>query len=307
MIDLRADKKIVVTGAGGWLGTEFLEALATHYGAETLQRSIVCLGSRRRVLFLSGGAKLEVHPLGDYVPEGNIEGFVHLAFQTRDKVAALGTSAYCFENLLITSRTVGLIEETQPRWIATVSSGAVHTHPGGPLENDVVANPYGFAKRIEETLLKSVANAQGANLAIGRLWGAMGQFMPPNPAYAISDFIVSGLNGRDITVTSTNRVFRRYVDAGEFMNVLTSSAEAWPSTTFDSGGHLVELGDLAKLVADLAGVDVVDREFSHGQADNVYYPTSSDFERLAQRLKISLTGLEGLVNRTIAGHRKQFL
>jgi nucleoside-diphosphate-sugar epimerase len=303
MIDLGPSNRVVVTGAGGWLGREFLEVLARHYSPAILQNCVVCLGSSTRTIILSTGTPIQIHAMSTFLPEGEISGFVHLAFQTRDKVSVLGHSDYCFSNLQITSRAIQLIENMVPKWIATVSSGAILLGPGGPLENDVSLNPYGFAKRIEETLLQSVATSIGANLAIARLWSAMGKFMPPNPAYAISDFITSGLQGKEITVLASNRVWRRYVDAGELMNVLTSAAERQTLTVFDSGGDLIELGELAKLVAGLIQVDVAKREMDTNQPEDTYYPSSKPFEKLAHSFEVEISGLEPLVQRTLLGHR----
>lgn len=303
MIKLDAENKIALTGAGGWLGTELLEVLLRQHGNKVLKDSVVCFGSRKRTAKLSDGTEISIHDLADEFQETDFVGVVHLAFQTRDKVAILGDEKYCYENLKITSKAIELIEISKPNWVATVSSGAVNAYPGGPLENNVISNPYGFTKRIEETLLQTAAEVVGANLAIGRLWGAMGKFMPPNPAYAVSDFISAGLLGRNIVVNSTNKVFRRYVDAGEFMEVLVRTAERQKNSTFDSGGHLVELGELASLVAAKTNTEVQPRTFKPGAEDNVYYPISEKFEELALKFGVELASLEHLLDRTIAGHK----
>lgn len=303
MITVNPNHKIAITGAGGWLGTELLETLLLQNGAATVASSVVCFGSKARRVLLSDGTELQIHSLAENFAETEFSGVVHLAFQTRDKVASLGHEQYCYENLKITSRAIELIETSKPKWVATVSSGAVNSYPGGPLENNVISNPYGFTKRIEETLLRAAAEAIGANLAVGRLWGAMGKFMPPNPEYAISDFISAGLGGREIVLNSTNKVFRRYVDAGEFMDVLVRTAEEKKNTTFDSGGHLVELGDLATLVAEKTGSEVKPRALNPEAEHNVYYPTSQLFEELASKFGVELASIKTLVERTIASHK----
>jgi nucleoside-diphosphate-sugar epimerase len=303
MITLSPTEKIAITGAGGWLGTELLEKLVEQHGRKVVEESVVCFGSRKRIIALSDGTQLEIHPLSEPSPVSEFTGVVHLAFQTRDKVEILGHEEYCYENLKITSSAIKLIESCNPKWVATVSSGAVHSKPGGPLENDVVANPYGFTKRIEETMLESVAKSIGANLAVGRLWGAMGRFMPPNPAYAVSDFIQTGLGGNQIVVKAKNKVFRRYVDAGEFMDVLVTTAQNQSLTTFDSGGQLLEMSELAELIADEVGVSVAKRELDRSLADNVYYPKSMDYENLAASSLIDLTEIRELIVKTVRGHK----
>lgn len=305
MITLGPKHKLVITGAGGWLGTELLELLLSQHGSECLKESVVCMGTRKRQIVLSDGTSLEILPLFESLEIKDVSGFVHLAFLTRDKVTQYGTEQYTFTNLSITSRAIELIETLNPQWIATVSSGAVLSSPGGPLENNLQSNPYGFTKRVEETMLSDTANRIGAHLSIGRLWGAMGKFMPVNQAYAVSDFIIQATNSNEIKIKSGNKVWRRYCDASVFMDVLTSSAEKLELTRFDSGGSLIEIGSLAELISDLSNVKItISRAPSVGDDDN-YYPDNHYFDELAQLSHISQNHISDLLSSTFKSHLQQ--
>ena len=305
MITLGPKHKLVITGAGGWLGTELLELLLSQHGSECLKESVVCMGTRKRQIVLSDGTSLEILPFFESLEIKDVSGFVHLAFLTRDKVAQYGTEKYTFTNLSITSRAIELIETLNPQWIATVSSGAVLSSPGGPLENNLQSNPYGFTKRVEETMLSDTANRIGAHLSIGRLWGAMGKFMPVNQAYAVSDFIIQATNSNEIKIKSGNKVWRRYCDASVFMDVLTSSAEKLELTRFDSGGSLIEIGNLAELISDLSNVNItISRAPSVGDDDN-YYPDNQYFDELAQLSHISQNHISDLLSSTFKSHLQQ--
>lgn len=305
MISLEHDHKLVITGAGGWLGTELLELLLATNGAEKIINNVVCLGSRARILQLSDGTKLQIRELTKPLETDHVVGFVHLAFLTRDKVSAYGTEDYSFRNLAITSRAIELIEQTRPRWIATVSSGAVFSAPDGPLENNVLANPYGFTKRVEETMLSQVAHDMSANLSVGRLWGAMGSYMPVNRAYAVSDFIVQAHSSNSISIRADHEVWRKYCDAQEFMNVLVTSAETYKRTTYDSGGELIEIGELAKKIAGLSDSGVtVDRPRSVGIPDR-YFPDGYTYDHLCKSLGIPQTQLNDVLRSTYKSHLTQ--
>ena len=298
----KSDGKIVVTGAGGWLGTEYLEGLREEIGSAALRNKVVCLGSTERGLTLSDGTKLEVRKLDGFNVDSPIEGLVHLAFLTRDKVAHMSLESYSFANLLITSAAVQLIEKHKPTWVATVSSGAVFSSPGGPLENNLQANPYGFTKRIEEALLRDACESVSSNLAIGRLWGAMGAFMPVNRAYAVSDFICQALDTSKIQVRAKHEVFRRYCLAGEFMKVLTRTAKTQNFASFDSGGDVIELSSLAGLIAEHLSADLMPRELEPTAQADRYFPLSQDYEALARRTEVKLATVEQQVLLTLGSH-----
>lgn len=303
MIDLSPNKKIVITGAGGWLGTELLELLLAEYGSEVVKASVLCLGSKNRILSLSDGTQLPVALLSDPFTADNVAGVVHLAFLTRDKVAVFGTEQYSYQNLAITSHAIRLIEELKPAWIATVSSGAVFSTPGGPLENDLKKNPYGFTKRVEETMLTQVAKDLGAHIAIGRLWGAMGAHMPINRAYAVSDFIMQAIETNQIKINADHEVWRRYCDAGQFMNVLASSAEKFSEIRFDSGGNLIEIELIFEILSRYEFPNLkLSRPQIRGVA-NDYYPESNLYEKLLTEFNLLQATIETLVNVTAESHK----
>lgn len=307
MIELSPGERLVITGASGWLGTELCELLLQQFGSSVLQTSLICLGSSARTLTLSDGTTLPVHPLDGFTPLENerIAGIVHLGFLTRDKVASLGYDTYVGTNLAITANVIRLIETNSPKWVATVSSGAVHSETGAFLEHDARANPYGFTKRIEEELLANASVANGTNLTIGRLWGALGAFMPINRNYAVSDFIMQALESRKITVRSTRRVFRKYCDAADFMNVLLAAAEARLHTMFDSGGGLVEMSELASAVAEYTGAAITPRDLDDSANPDTYFPKNTDFEILAAQFGIPLRSQDASLRLTVEGHRRR--
>lgn len=302
-------RKVIVTGAGGWLGTELLESLLAENGPELVQQSVVCLGSRPRNIVLSDGTSLQVLPLNGFQPNPTDEftGIVHLGFLTRDKVASLGFEPYVSANLTITSNAVRLVETVKPNWVATVSSGAVFSDQNGTFENNIERNPYGFTKRIEEELLTIAASKVGAHIAIARLWGAIGESMPINRAYAMSDFIMQSLETGKIVVRAPYEVYRRYCDARGFMEVLVACAETFTLKTFSSGGHLIELTELAHMVANLTDGEVQPRDFDSSAVADRYFPRERDFDRLVAELNCPQRSFEDVLKRTVESHVAQTL
>ena len=297
--------KVLVTGATGWLGRETV-ARVIEGKFEGITQSDLLLAS-------SNGRDLELDSLGVYPTvalenlshresTNSIEGLVHLAFITKDKTTQYSFSEYVAKNIELISAACEIIERDKPKWVVVVSSGAIIDRATLEIENNVVRNPYGFCKRIEEALIAESARKVGANIVIGRLWGGTGLYMPVKRAYAISDFIESAKESGAIRINSGGDVIRRYCDAGDFMEVLVRSAIQGDTATLDSGGSIIEVGELAKLISARLGEISISRSEVPTAVDD-YYPRGSEFEELAKSVGVQLHGIDEQVLRTLKSHK----
>ena len=297
--------KVLVTGATGWLGRETV--------ARVLEGKFEGITQSDLLLASSNGRDLELDSLGVYPTvalenlshresTNSIEGLVHLAFITKDKTTQYSFSEYVAKNIELISAACEIIERDKPKWVVVVSSGAIIDRATLEIENNVVRNPYGFCKRIEEALIAESARKVGANIVIGRLWGGTGLYMPVKRAYAISDFIESAKESGAIRINSGGDVIRRYCDAGDFMEVLVRSAIQGDTTTLDSGGSIIEVGELAKLISARLGEISISRSEVPTAVDD-YYPRGSEFEELAKSVGVQLHGIDEQVLRTLKSHK----
>ena len=297
--------KVLITGATGWLGRETV-ARVIEGKFEGITQSDLLLAS-------SNGRDLELDSLGVYPTvaletrshresTNSIEGLVHLAFITKDKTTEYSFSEYVAKNIELISAACEIIERDKPKWVVVVSSGAIIDRATLEIENNVLRNPYGFCKRIEEALIAESARKVGANIVIGRLWGGTGLYMPVKRAYAISDFIESAKESGAIRINSGGDVIRRYCDAGDFMEVLVRSAIQGDTTTLDSGGSIIEVGELAKLISARLGEISISRSEVPTAVDD-YYPRGSEFEELAKSVGVQLHGIDEQVLRTLKSHK----
>ena len=297
--------KVLVTGATGWLGRETV--------ARVLEGKFEGITQSDLLLASSNGRDLELDSLGVYPTvalenlshresTNSIEGLVHLAFITKDKTTQYSFSEYVAKNIELISAACEIIERDKPKWVVVVSSGAIIDRATLEIENNVVRNPYGFCKRIEEALIAESARKVGANIVIGRLWGGTGLYMPVKRAYAISDFIESAKESGAIRINSGGDVIRRYCDAGDFMEVLVRSAIQGDTTTLDSGGSIIEVGELAKLISARMGDISISRSEVPTAVDD-YYPRGSEFEELAKSVGVQLHGIDEQVLRTLKSHK----
>jgi nucleoside-diphosphate-sugar epimerase len=301
--------KVLITGATGWLGRETV--------ARVLEGKIDGISETDLVLASSNGRDLDLDSLGIFATSALTEfsdakstdvtgGLVHLAFITKDKTAKYSFSEYVAKNIELISAACKIIEREKPKWVVVVSSGAIIDRATLEIENNVISNPYGFCKRIEEALISESARKVGANIVIGRLWGGTGLYMPIKRAYAISDFIESAKEKNAIRINSGGDVIRRYCDAGDFMEVLVKAALEGHTTTIDSGGSIIEVGELAKLISSRMGEIPISRSETPTPIDD-YYPRGSKFEELAKLVGVQLHGMDEQVLRTLKSHKVQTL
>lgn len=293
---------IAISGASGWLGNQTIEVIER---IATRDFQLLFTSNGRKLVFSNSQVR-DTEVFLESQPPKSLEGFIHLAFLTRDKVELVGPREFITTNLNLISKACQFIETSKPKWVVIVSSGAIVDRKTGDLESNIQNNPYGFCKRVEELLITQSANKVGANVVIGRLWGASGKYMPPNPAYALSDFIISAYKQKKIKIKSGGQVIRRYVDASEFMEVLIQAAISKRSVIVDSGGPRIEIGELAELIAKHFTETVIERSPAIMTTDD-YYPRSDDFETLASILEITLSDIQTQVTQTIQGHLSSFI
>ena len=269
-----------------------------------LNKNIVAAASTKKSMYLDDFGTIQVQDFLNFETQEKIDGIIHLSFLTREKMNEISFSKYVEINQKITNQAVNLVKELKPNWVVNVSSGAIFNPKTKKIEENLDTNPYGFLKAFEERELNLATQEIGANLVIGRLWGASGTLMPLNRAYALSDFIYQALRNKKIIIQSNKQVFRRYVDSEMFMGVLIESALANQNNVIDSGGPIVEIGKLASIVAESLEVHEISRPQILGVEVDDYYPRSEQFEEVASKFNLPISSIYEQVTNTILGHKR---
>jgi nucleoside-diphosphate-sugar epimerase len=121
--------------------------------------------------------------------------------------------------------------------------------------------------------------------------------------YAFSDLILQAKTNPEIRVRSASRVYRRYVDAAELMDVALRLGLSGRSVAFDSGGTHIEIGDLAEIVAAEVGPPgmVVERDTFADTPDDDYSTDDSQFRQLAAETGVTVSGIREQILRTAEG------
>ena len=289
---------VVVTGANGWLGKSAVSVLASefsNYRVIALSRNIDHNKSNNELIYMS---------YDDFSKDDSeITGLIHTAFMTKNYIEEIGPIEYIDQNTKIHNWLMNFIELKNPNWTVAISSGATKQYidkveAGQPI---VDSDLYGKMKLEEEEALLS---SEIPNVAIGRLWAASGRYMQNHKIYALGQFIEAAINGKNIKIASREPVYRRYIDAEDFMKVLVMTALDSKRTLFDSGGILTTIENLAQEVANSFNnknnskieIEYDKKKLSIENAN--YFTNSEKFIELQSRFKIKERSITEQIERT---------
>jgi nucleoside-diphosphate-sugar epimerase len=289
---------IVVTGASGWLGKSAVAVLTnefSNYRVIALSRKIQLNKSNSDLIYMSYDEFLR----NDY----EITGLVHTAFMTKNYIEEIGPIKYVDQNTKINNWLLNFIKSKNPKWTVAISSGATKQYidkveAGLPIfDSDL----YGKMKLEEE---EALLGSDIPNVAIGRLWAASGRYMQNHKIYALGQFIEAAINGKNIKIASSEPVYRRYIDAEDFMKVLVMTALNSNRTLFDSGGVLTTIENLAQEVAKFfknknnskIEIEYGEKKISIENAN--YFAKSEKFLELQSKFKIQERSIPEQIDRT---------
>lgn len=239
---MQADDRILITGATGWLGRSAI-AVVQNTGLPLL------LFSSKAGTVTVDGSKSAVEAM-DF---GKASAFkptvvIDTAFLTRDKLSQVGFKAYVETNRRLIQFAKEVSRITSVRKFIGLSSGAAVPHLQSRID-DFAVDPYGALKAEYENTLLDGQDKQSNQVLIARAYSLSGRFARNRSSYALFDIIDQAVASDTVVLTSPAYVFRRYMDAEEFLAMSLASA---PSIQpLESGGELLELGDLAKLAVSV--------------------------------------------------------
>ena len=297
----KAHSVVLVTGANGWLGRSSVKVLTERY-PQLFEVLALTRKNDASNLWSDPMVKSITYNDLDYF-DLPIQGIIHTAFKTQNYVNEMSASQYRDENLETIEWLKRFIETHDPQWAVGISSGAAtrYLEKVSTGESLDLQDVYGELKVLEEKVLLS---SHIENVAVGRLWGASGRFMQNYEIYALGQFIENGLNGSEINVNSSIPIYRRYIDAEDFVDVLLNCVWENSRTLLDSGGKLISIQDLAEEVARnfriLKKKDVKVKYLNQIGNSNTqnYYSKSNRFELLMERYSIVSHSLTEQIDRT---------
>jgi nucleoside-diphosphate-sugar epimerase len=287
--------RILLIGATGWFGRTALRLLAPF------SNDVLPIASRARTLETAQG-HLEVYAW-DFarIVEFQPTLILDSAFLTRGLLGSIPAEEFIHQNQLLSDRLLAATGISSVKRVISVSSGAA-IYPAGVEQQPVIENPYGVLKLNLERRLLRQAEESGFNVVIPRAWSVSGPEVQSPKSYAFSDLILQARTGQ-VRISAQNNVWRRYTAADDLLSVAFALSSAG-SRIFSSGGELVEIGQLARLVvSEVGGASILkERILRGGQGDSDdYHSDGTEWQSVCDELQFSPKNLTEQISATNFG------
>ncbi len=261
---MHLEKRILVTGGAGFLGSHLCERLLAAGG------DLVCVdnfftGAKRNIEHLTGAKRFELvrhdvtFPLYVEVDEiYNLACPASPVHYQHDPVQTTKTSVHGAINML------GLAKRLRAK-ILQASTSEVYGDPNvHPQREDYWGhvNPigprscYDEGKRCAETLFFDYWRQNQLRIKVARIFNTYGPRMHPNDGRVVSNFIIQALLGRDITVYGDGRQTRSFCYVDDLVDGIVRLMETADDVTGPINiGNPAEFSirELAEIVIDVTG------------------------------------------------------
>ncbi|WP_035236696.1 UDP-glucuronic acid decarboxylase family protein [Desulfobacter vibrioformis] len=219
-------KRILVTGGAGFLGSHLCERLVEH-GDDILCLDNYFTGQKKNVEHLLGKPNFEIlrhditFPLYVEVDEiYNLACPASPVHYQHDPVQTTKTSVHGAINML------GLAKRTKAKILQASTSevyGDPQIHPQteeywGHVNPIGLRSCYDEGKRCAETLFFDYHRQHHLNIKVARIFNTYGPRMHPNDGRVVSNFIVQALKGEPITVYGDGSQTRSFCYVDDMIN-----------------------------------------------------------------------------------------
>lgn len=273
---VKPSDRVLILGYSGWFGSSASELL-NRTGAQILG----C--NSRGLKMISDGPKNIYGSMLQGCKEFEPNIVIDSAFLTREKIQVLGTETYISINKTLINQALEISELKSVERFIGISSGAAR----GPLSSTptaILEDPYGALKSEYENLLTTSDSRVKEGSVLLRAWSMSGPHVRNPELFAFFDLIKQSKT-RSMKIDSNAHVYRRYSDAEDLVAVGLASTTG--GFAVDSGGELVEIGELARTIREVLGSTAeIHREVTSSEDDH-YYSDGDSWNEGASRVGLS--------------------
>ena len=292
--NLRSDDRVLVTGASGWFGRTAI-AMTREAGLDLL-----ATGSKDQQIEIDGQSQ-DVHAQSlDVISSFKPTVVIDTAFVTRERLPILGHKAYVETNQKLIDQSLDIAALPSVRKYIGFSSGAT-MHLAGHTSFSLVENPYAAQKRIYESKVSAIAANLQSDISVARVWSVTGSYCTKPQTFAFTDLIAQAKLGL-IEIKAKHLVYRRYCALEDVLALAMFPSSSEGNPIFDTGGDLIELGELAKIVVDLVNPNAeIRRQFNPQLTPDDYHSDSKDWGQLVQSAKVTNDSISDQITRIARG------
>ncbi len=292
--NLRSDDRVLITGASGWFGRTAI-AMTREAGLDLL-----ATGSKDQ--------EIEIDRQGQSVQAQSLEIIaafeptvvIDTAFVTRERLPALGYKAYVETNQRIIDQSLDIAAMPSVRKYIGFSSGAT-MHLAGHTSFSLEENPYAAQKRIYESRISEIAGALDCDISVARVWSVTGSYCTKPDSFAFTDLIAQAKLGL-IEIMAKHLVYRRYCALEDVLAVAMLPTAPGSIPIFSTGGDLIELRELAKIVVELVNPNAEIRcQIDPQLTPDDYHSDSKEWGELVQSADLVKDLISNQVTRVAEG------
>ena len=281
-------KRIVITGATGWLGSEASELIAEALGEE-FNRRVSLVSSSPKIMQRSS---YTFHTIGweEFKTLKSINLLIHFAYLNQDRAEKVGLQQFIQTNRLITDDINHVLNANLGCELLAASSGAASYYHGNIDSTNSMEVYASLKMESEECFLQ---NSNIGSILNMRIWNVTGPSLSINSDYAVANFFKQALNSNHIELTGNSASTRTYVDIKDMMYIFLLSLEKKQKITIDSGGYRISLLDLASKVLGELGFSSRSISLS-GEFGPIshYNPDPRFFNQMASDLQLELSNID---------------
>jgi hypothetical protein len=224
---------------------------------------------------------------------------IDTAFVTRERLPILGHKAYVETNQKLIDQSLAISALPSVRKYIGFSSGAT-MHLAGHTSFSLEENPYAAQKRIYESKISELAAKLQSDISVARVWSVTGSYCTKPESFAFTDLIAQAKLGL-IEIKAKHLAYRRYCPIEDVLALAMLASSPGSNPIFDTGGDLIEIGDLAKLVVELVNPNAeIRRRLDKTLPQDSYHSDNKGWGQLTGIAKLGMDTTRDQITRVFA-------